>query len=59
MPERPPSAPSRRRGRPPVQDGDQTVNLSVRVSSRQFDGLYLQARLARMTLACCRSCKTA
>lgn len=41
----------RRRGRPALEDGAQSVNLHVRVSSAQYDAACAQASAARLPLA--------
>jgi hypothetical protein len=43
--------PARRIGRPPLDPDSDSVNLTVRVSTRQYDELYAQARRERRTLS--------
>jgi hypothetical protein len=46
-----PPPPRRGRGRPPLDPHDPSVDVHVRVPSRQYDALYRRARDARLTVA--------
>jgi hypothetical protein len=44
--------PTRRQGRPPLDDdGDESVSVSFRVSSSQYDDLYQRAQQERLTVS--------
>lgn len=44
------AASRRRRGRPPLEDGDTSVRVSLRLPSRLYDVLYRRAQAARSSV---------
>jgi hypothetical protein len=40
----------RRTGRPPLDDHDPSVNVSIKIPSRQYDALFEQAQRERVSL---------
>ena len=42
---------SKRRGRPPLDPDDHSVDVHLKMPAQQYDATYRQARLERMTLS--------